>query len=902
MNANVVAAILKRNLVSYFSSPLGYVFICVLVLLSAFAAFWPNEFFNANLANLDQLNRFLPWIMLVFVPAVTMSIWAQERAQGTDELLLTMPARDLDIVIGKYLAALVIFTIALLFSLSNVVVLLGLGRPDLGLLAANYAGYWFVGAAMLAVGMAASFLTSNLTIGFILGGALNAPLVFAAYADAIIPQEAGARFVAGLGIAARLGDFARGLITLSGAVFFASVAVVMLYLSMVLIGRRHWSGQVAAVPMWVHYVLRGAALVAVAVGVNVLAQRYDLRVDATAERLSSLSPRTIELVRSLETPRPVFVDAYVSPRVPPEYVQTRLNLLNAIREVDVLGGDRVVVRITPTQAHSREAEEAEQQFGITARQVPATTGGKYSVEEIFLGAAVTCGLDKVVVPFFDRGIPVEYEIVRSIATVGQQERKRLGVLTTDAQLYGGLDFQTMQRRSDQPIIQELQKQYEVVRVNPADPITERYDVLLAVQPSTLPQEQLDNLAAVLRRGQPVAIFEDPFPFLDSAVAPTSEPRRPPGGNNPFMNRQMPEPKGNIGGLWSMLQVEFRDAEVVWDSYNPYPMMPEFPREFVFVGAGSGAPEPFSGASPTTSGLQQMLLVFPGAVRRAGSATLQFTPLLRTGTQTGIVPFDQILTRSFLGPPALNRTRRQLPTGDAYTLAAWIHGPLPAEESPDAEQGDGQAPAAGSELNVVLVADIDVLYPVFFALRARGTEAEGPRFDLDNVTFVLNVLDFLSGDERFIDIRKRRPAHRTLARVEARTEVARARANRESEAAVGEFETAKSREEEALRKRIDELNSRQGIDAKQAIIEITTAQRVGDQRLQAAVEKLERDRDRRLAVVERDLQQETRAIENGYKIMAVALPPIPPLLLGVVVFFRRRALEHVGVPTARLRAA
>ncbi len=82
MRTNVVAAILKRNFVSYFSSPIGYVFICALVLMSAFAAFWPNEFFNANLANLDQLSRRMPWILLVFIPAVTMSVWALERERG----------------------------------------------------------------------------------------------------------------------------------------------------------------------------------------------------------------------------------------------------------------------------------------------------------------------------------------------------------------------------------------------------------------------------------------------------------------------------------------------------------------------------------------------------------------------------------------------------------------------------------------------------------------------------------------------------------------------------------------------------------------------------------------------------------------------------------------------------
>jgi ABC-2 type transport system permease protein len=245
MKWNVLKAIFKRDFVSYFSSPTGYVFICVFVILSALATFWPPEFFANNLANLDQLSRWLPFIMLVFIPAITMSIWAEERRQGTDELLLTIPASDFDVVLGKYLAGVAIFTVSLLFSALSIFTVFkyGLGDPDPGLFASTYVGYWFIGIAMIAIGMVASFLTSNLTVGFILGTLFNLPLAAFGVADWFIKNPTWSAKVRQWGALQQFSDFERGVISLGGIAYFVMIAVVMIYVSMVLIGRRHWQAR-----------------------------------------------------------------------------------------------------------------------------------------------------------------------------------------------------------------------------------------------------------------------------------------------------------------------------------------------------------------------------------------------------------------------------------------------------------------------------------------------------------------------------------------------------------------------------------------------------------------------------------------------------------------------------------
>ena len=380
--------------------------------------------------------------------------------------------------------------------------------------------------------------------------------------------------------------------------------------------------------------------------------------------------------------------------------------------------------IRDTEPFSEEAAHAEQLYGITPRQVASQSRGVWSVEPIFLHVAVNCGLQKVDPIFFDRGIPTEYELVRSIATVSQQTRKRIGVVTTDVPLYGQFDFQTGSSTADWPIIGELKKQYDVQQVDLTSPLPEDedYDVLLAVQPSSLGPDQMDHLIAAIEAGVPTALFEDPMPYLAAGVPATSEPRRAPGGMAAMLGgSQQAPPKGDRARLWETLGVIFDEKDVVWQDYNPYPKVHTFSqdKEFVFVGRGAMATavdeesdnakktdeaknqasdqsDVFNQADPISSNLQQMLFPFPGSIRPLPSATeSQFTPLVKTGNRTGTIPQDRILTASTpFARPQPDPRRYYLyavATDDEYVMAADIHGkgqaratPSPAIPSPTAK--------------------------------------------------------------------------------------------------------------------------------------------------------------------------------------------------------------------------
>ena len=913
MKWHVLDAVFKRNFVAYFSNPTGYVFICVFVLLGSLAAFWPPEFFNSNLANLDQLNRYLPSILLVFIPAITMSVWAEERRQGTDELLLTLPASDWEVVFGKYLATVGIYTVALMFScICNLIILLRWGTPDSGLFLSNYMGYWFVGLSMLSIGMVASFLTSNLTVGFILGLAFNAPLAVADQASAVMGPQLASR-VRGWSLAEQFSDFGRGVVSLSSIAFFLGIVAVCLYMSMVLIGRRHWTGRRDGAQMGLHYVARSLGLVAAAVGAVLLFRTLDVRADLSNEQISSLSPDTRRLLGTLESDRPIEIKAYVSPTVPEDYTQTRLTLLNMLRQFQRLGRGKVNVEVISTEPKTEAAALASQQFGIQPVTVLSRVRGTYREEEIFMGCAFTSGLEKVVVPFFDKGTPVEYELIRSVCTAAQQKRKRLGVLATDADLFGGFDMMGGQQRPRQPILDELEKQYDVVQVDASAPLTESYDVLLAVQPSSLGPEQMAHFVAAVQAGQPVAIFEDPLPVLMTSVPGTSQPRRSPGGPMAMFQPQGGQPKGDIGPLWQTLGVRLAAGSgrpamgqmgsspyVVWQDYNPHPKL-ELPSEFVFINADQGgdatpaqagaAGPSFNQQQPITSGLQEVLFPFPGAVAKDEAADVIWTPLAQTSTRSGTIEVEQVM-----GNRGDMRQLRifEKPGKQAMVIAVSVERKAAAPEA--------------KPIRAVVVADIDLLDGRIFGLRNRPDEVFG--LDFDNVTFALNILDSLSGDTRFLDIRKRKPKHRTLERIEDTVASAREQADQERQKFIEQFDAAESganaemqKEVGVFEKKIKDMESAGDADpqaAMQAVQQLASRQRLAQRRLDTKIEQLKRMRDSDVEAVERQLGAKVRSEQDRQKWLAVLLPPIPPLVVAFFVYFRRRSLEREGVAKSRLR--
>ena len=162
-----VKIIFKRELLSYFATPVAYVFLVIFLALMGSLAFYVGGFFTSGQATLLTFFFYHPWLYLLLIPAISMRLWAEEHKTGTIELLMTLPVSTAEAVLGKYLAAWAFSGIALGLTFPMWISVNVLGDPDNGVIVAGYIGSFIMAGAFLAIGSCISALTKNQVIAFI---------------------------------------------------------------------------------------------------------------------------------------------------------------------------------------------------------------------------------------------------------------------------------------------------------------------------------------------------------------------------------------------------------------------------------------------------------------------------------------------------------------------------------------------------------------------------------------------------------------------------------------------------------------------------------------------------------------------------------------------------------------
>ena len=225
--------ILRRELKSYFATPIAYVFIFIFLVLANVFTFYLGNFYERQQADLIPFFSFHPWLYLFLVPAIAMRLWSEERKSGTLELLMTLPVSRQDIVLGKFLAAWFFAGLALGLTFPIWITVNYLGDPDNGVILASYIGSWLMAGGFLAIGSCMSALTRSQVIAFVLCGFVSLLFVMAGFPLVLDVFKGWVPLlvldtIASLSFLTHYSAISRGVLSLQDFLYFISVIVVWL--------------------------------------------------------------------------------------------------------------------------------------------------------------------------------------------------------------------------------------------------------------------------------------------------------------------------------------------------------------------------------------------------------------------------------------------------------------------------------------------------------------------------------------------------------------------------------------------------------------------------------------------------------------------------------------------------
>ncbi len=241
--SNPIAIIFKRELASYFATPVAYVFIVIFLVLAGAFTFYLGSFYERGQADLYWFFFFHPWLYLLLVPAISMRLWSEERKSGSIELLLTLPVTMLQAVVAKFLAAWAFAGIALALTFPIWITVNYLGDPDNGVIFAAYIGSLLMAGAILAVGSCLSALTRNQVIAFVVTAVVSLLLLLAGhpmvinFIGTVLPQVL-VDAIASLSIWTHFESIRKGVIDLRDIVYFALMIGFWVYASAVVIDHK----------------------------------------------------------------------------------------------------------------------------------------------------------------------------------------------------------------------------------------------------------------------------------------------------------------------------------------------------------------------------------------------------------------------------------------------------------------------------------------------------------------------------------------------------------------------------------------------------------------------------------------------------------------------------------------
>ncbi len=686
-----VAVIAGREFRSFFDQATAYILV-VVFLATNFFFYFRTVFVTAE-ATLRPMFELMPWLLLFFVPAVTMRSLAEERSRGTLELVLAQPVSTLEFLLGKFLGIMGFMAVALAGTLGAAIALRLGGSPYFGVMLAQYIGALLLTGALVSIGLAASSLTRNQITAFIV--ALASIFVLMAVTMNVVlvglpPVLAAA--ATRLGLLTHFSAITRGVLDLRDIVYFLSITAAFLAIAYLMVerGRLNLKGR-----SWRTLRLGVLGVLAILLVVNLLGRHIRGRLDLTPGKAYTLSPTTRDVLTGLEDV--VTFKFFASRELPPQVELVKRDVEDLLSDYASAAGDNLQLLTYSPSAADPEAEAEAERVGIPAIQFNVLGQEEFQVRQGYLGIAIQYADQTANVPFVRQTDDLEYRLTSAIRALTQPSRSTVGFLTG----HGEADI----AGAASGFAQTLGQNYHVAPVSLAEDtagVPDSIRVLVIQGPQTpLSESEGDRLRDFLAGGGNMLLMMQQVSIDETQMFPNPQP-------HPVLDDLLAEygvaiPDGMVMDLRSSGRVTLPSSAGA-SFVAPYPLWP-------IVGAASG--------HAMVEGVAGVVLPWASPLDLSSADTTAVTPLLAT------TEFAQHLT----GFHPIN------PQFDWNSIATDLRPyPVAAAILPRAA-ADG---TAGGRL--VLVGDAD-----FASNRFLGGE-EG------NLVFLTNAVDWLAQDEGLIGIR------------------------------------------------------------------------------------------------------------------------------------------------------
>ena len=742
MTIRQVSEITRRELRGFFDQPTAYVLAVAFLGLGLYLAF--RSLFAMSYATLRPFFDLLPWLLVVFVPAVAMKSLAEERRGRTLEWLLAQPLTETEIVLGKFAGNWLFVLITIAGTLPMAVGVLMASDADPGIMLAQYVGAALLSAQMIAIGVWASSITRNQITAFILGATICLVLVLLGtpVVQIGLPPALG-NLAAQLSVISHFENVARGVVDLRDLLYFASTCGLFLLLAVATLGRERLSRQGDA-----YRRLRlGTGAVALAVVLlNLLGANVRGRVDLTRDGLFTLSAGSRDILGDLDDV--VNLTLFTSDDLPPE-IQLRVrDVRDLVADMSGASDGMLAVRNVNPDDGDEEAEEATS-VGIMQIEFNVLRDDELQVKRGYFGLAVSYADEQETIPVIDRADDLEFRLVSAIARMTAVRRPTLAFAR---------GFEAKEAFQYATFRQSVADRYAITSVelapdSAAPSIPDSIDVLVVAAPAQpLSADAVDAIRAYLDQGGAALLLMERHVF--NAQSPTLMPLF--SGLEALLAEYGVTASGEIVfDLASAERVEMRQG--YFTVVRDYPLWPvafrgeehATNRDLGNATFGWAAPFTWEEGDPTVTAL--WTTTESGGTRPPGMMADPSFPIGATQDEVGIQTLAVAIDPSRAeggdgggggGEEGADGAEEEPAAGadDAEPDAAGADATEPDATEPDAAASDDERrPRRG---RIIAVGDADFL------------EEQFARANAQNVLFAANAVDWLAQDEALIAIRSK----------------------------------------------------------------------------------------------------------------------------------------------------